>query len=312
MQELVSSGRVLFGEDESKIVELKVYAHEFEDKLPSVIELDGRVGAYDIRDEFPEAPRAFTNPKPIRLLSQLFDFVLSGDCDLALDFFAGSGTTARAVAALNERDQGRRRFALVQLPEPLDPDAKDQRIAANFCDTLGKRRNIAELTKERLRRAAKKVKSENPLFSGDLGFRVFKLDSSNLRTWEPDRSDVQGSLEAHASPIKPGRSEQDLLYELLLKLGLELTVPIEAREIAGKRVHSVGAGTLMACLAEQIARDEIEPLAQGITAWHAALAPAGDTQLVFRDAAFEDDVAKTNLVAILVQAGFKEALIRSL
>ena len=110
--------------------------------------------------------------------------------------------------------------------------------------------------------------------------------------------------------IKPGRSEQDILYEVLLKLGLDLCVPIESRAIAGKSVRSIGGGTLIACLDEKITRKDIEPLVHGITVWHDELAPAADSTVVFRDSAFEDDVAKTNLTAILEQRGLKN--VRSL
>lgn len=175
---------------------------------------------------------------------------------------------------------------------------------------MGKPPNIAELTKERIRRAAAKIKVDTPLFAGDLGFRVFKLDSSNIRAWEPDRDDLDRTLLDHQEHLKEGRTEQDILYELLLKLGLDLCVPIETKAIAGKAVHSIGGGVLLACLATQITRVDIEPLAQGIVAWHQALAPAGDTTCVFRDSAFADDVAKTNLAAILNQHGI--ANVRSL
>jgi len=107
-----------------------------------------------------------------------------------------------------------------------------------------------------------------------------------------------------------GRTESDILNELLLKLGLDLCVPIEKHSIQGKDVHSVGGGVLMACLAERITRDDVEPLAQGIIAWHEERQPAGDTTCVFRDSAFADDVAKTNLAAILEQRGIQS--VRSL
>jgi adenine-specific DNA-methyltransferase len=148
------------------------------------------------------------------------------------------------------------------------------------------------------------------MFSGDVGFRVFKLNSSNIRAWDPDRDDLTGSLMDSVEHVKLDRSEQDVLYELLLKLGLELTVPIEKKSIAGKTVHSIGAGTLVVCLAPSIARGEVENLALGIVEWHKALAPAGDTTVVFRDNAFSDDVAKTNLTAILEQHGLEN--VRSL
>ena len=176
-----------------------------------------------------------------------------------------------------------------------------RKLSADFCDRLGKPRNIAELTKERLRRAAKKIKDENPMFTGDLGFRVFKLDTSNIRAWEPDRDNLEGTLLDSIDHIKPDRSEEDILYELLLKLGHDLCVPIQTRTIAGKSVRAIGTGTLIACLDEKITRKEVEPLALGIAEWHTQLSPAGDNTVVFRDSAFEDDVTKTNLAAILKQ-----------
>lgn len=245
----------------------------------------------------------FPFPKPTELLKAIFEQA-SGPDDIVVDFFAGSGTSGHAVMAQNAKDGSSRRHILVQLPEPLDHSDKDQALAAEFCDTLGKPRNIAELTKERLRRAAKKIKDENPMFAGDLGFRVFKLDSSNIRAWEPDRDDLDKTLLESVEHLQPGRTESDVLYELLLKLGLDLCVPIETRTLGGKDVHAVGGGVLMACLAEKIERGEVEALALGIVEWHKALAPAGDTTCVFRDSAFADDVAKTNLVAILAQHGF--------
>ena len=121
--------------------------------------------------------------------------------------------------------------------------------------------------------------------------------------WEPDRDNLDGTLLESIEHIKSDRTEEDILYELLLKLGLDLCVPIEVQTIAGKVVRSIGAGTLIACLDESIDRDDIEPLASGISDWHAELAPAGDSTVVFRDSAFVDDVAKTNLTAILEQHG---------
>lgn len=309
MDAMLAEGQILFGDDEKKIIELKVYASEFEEKLASVIELDGRLGAYDLKEDFPSEGKVFSNPKPVRLFTTFFPFLLKRDGDVVLDFFAGSGATAKAVFELNSRDHVRRRVVLVQLPEPLDPSDKEQKIPARLCDQLGKPRNIAEITKERLRRAAKKIKDENPMFAGDLGFRVFKLDSSNIQAWEPDRDDLPKTLEESAEHLKKGRSENDILFELLLKFGLDLTIPIEEKTIASKTVHSIGAGTLIVCLSEKIT-NEVEPLALGIVAWHKELAPVGETSIVFRDSAFANDVAKTNLTAILQQHGLEN--VRSL
>ena len=247
----------------------------------------------------------FNNPKPTRLLEKIIELSLGDATDkgIILDFFAGSGTTGHAVLARNASDCGRRRYILVQLPEQLDSAKADQKAAVGYLEMLRRPRNIAELTKERLRRAAAKIKTENPTFSGDLGFRVFKLDTSNIRAWEPDRDNLERSLLANVEHIKPDRSEDDILYELLLKLGLDLCVPIERRSIQGKSVYSIGAGTLIACLDVKIDGKDVESLANGITGWYADLAPAGDTTVLFRDSAFADDVAKTNLTAILEQHG---------
>jgi len=245
----------------------------------------------------------FSFAKPSSLIGYLCEITRTRDEDVVLDFFAGSGTTGHAVYTRKVAENTNLHFILVQLPEKLDIDDKDQKEAASFCDKLNKPRNIAEVCKERLRRAANKIKAENPMFTGDLGFRVFKLDSSNIRAWEPHSNDLPKTLEESVDHLKMNRTEPDILYELLLKLGLDLCVPIEQMKIAGKTVHSIGAGVLLTCLAEKITREDVEPLAQGIIAWHKKLAPAGETACVFCDAAFADDVAKTNLAAILYQNG---------
>jgi adenine-specific DNA-methyltransferase len=242
-----------------------------------------------IRELFGESADVFDTPKPVRLIQRLIAMSESNSHDdIFLDFFAGSGTTGHAVMNQNAADTGSRRYILVQLPEFLD------RMDYKF---------LSQVTAERLRRAGVRIKTENPLFAGDLGFRVFKLDSSNIRAWEPDRDNLAQSLLDATDHLKANRSEQDILFELLLKLGLDLTIPIEQKTIAGKTVHSIGAGVLLVCLAPQIAAAEVEPLALGLVDWHQQLAPVGDSQLVFRDSAFADDVAKTNLTAILQQHG---------
>ena len=252
MDDLLNSNKVIFGSDEQKIVELKVYAHEYQEKLSSVLELDGRLGAYDLRTLFPLEGKIFSNPKPVRLLTTILPFLLRSDGDIVMDFFAGSGTTASAILGLNHRDSVRRRYILVQLPQPLDPSTQGEKTAADLCDKISKPRNIAELTKERLRRAGRKIKAENPGSAADLGFRVFKMDSSNVKTWEPEPDDLEQALLDHLDHIKEDRSEQDILYELLLKRGLDLCAPTETRELAAKQAYAVADGELLACLAERI------------------------------------------------------------
>jgi adenine-specific DNA-methyltransferase len=218
--------------------------------------------------------------------------------DIVMDFFAGSGTTGHAAYKLNSEDEGNRRFILVQLPEPIeDADARGFK-------------NISELTKERLRRAGARAKGESASPSLDAGFRVFKLDTSNIRPWNPNPVDLPGSLFANLVHIEPGRSNDDVLYEVLLKLGLDLCVPMEQKQIVGKSVHSIGGGTLLACLDEHIGVADAESLALGMAQWRAEQGTATETTAVFRDSAFENDVAKSNLAAILQQHGIKH--VRSL
>lgn len=248
-----------------------------------------------VSELIPDSP--FTFPKS---LWAVYDSLLAATGNdpnaIVLDFFAGSGTTGHAVMELNKDSGGSRRFILIQLPEP---------VAGNAAF-----RTISEVTTARLKAAGQRIKTENPLLAGDVGFRVFKLDSSNIREWDPDREDLPKSLLESVDHLKADRTEMDVLYELLLKFGLDLCVPIEKTEIWGKDVHSIGGGVLLACLADKITRDQVEPLADGIVRWHRDLAPAGDTTCVFRDSAFVDDVAKTNLAAILNQHGL--ANVRSL
>ena len=238
--------------------------------------------------------------KPLKLLDRLLR-ACTDSSDLVLDFFSGSCTTAHATLALNKEDAGKRKFIMVQLPEQLDGAPKSKRTGFS---------TLADLGRERIRMAGGEIRTENPAYSGDLGFRVFKLATSNIRAWEPDRDDLEGTLLDSIDHIKPDRSEDDILYELLLKLGLDLCVPIERRTIAGKPVHSIGAGILLTCLAKRIAREDVESLALGIADWHDELAPVGDSTVVFRDSAFVDDIAKTNLTAILDQRGLGQ--VRSL
>ncbi|AKO96669.1 Adenine specific DNA methylase Mod [Marinovum algicola DG 898] len=301
MKSLLAEGKILFGDDHDKIVELKVYAKEFQEKLPSVFELDGRLGPYDVKALFPEFKKAFDNPKPVKFLQSFLPFLAKDANDIVLDFFAGSCSTAHALMELGAKDESSRRFIMVQLPELCGEKSEPAKAGIS---------RISELSKERIRRAAKKIKGDFPEYSGDLGFKVFKLDSSNIRAWNPDVADLEKSLLDHAEHLVEGRSEQDVLYELLLKRGVDLSVPIEEKKIAGKIVYSIGFGVLFACLDDKIATDEIEPLALGITSWHAELEPASDTQVVFRDSAFADDIAKTNMTAILEQNGI--AHVRSL
>lgn len=317
MLELIRSGQVWFGADGTSKPRRKRYLSEVSDGVvPETMWFHKDCGhnqeaTQEVKALFADLGIPFSNPKPTRLLRQTMAIgTSSNSADIILDFFAGSGTTGHATFAQNAADGGNRRYVLVQLPEPLDPETKEQKFAAECCSKLHKPCNIAELTKERLRRAGKMIREENPLFSGDLGFRVFKLASSNIRAWDPNRDNLAENLEASIEHLKTDRTEQDILFELLLKLGLDLCVPIETKKVTGGKkhaheIHSIGSGSLLVCLSTAIPQTDVEPLALGLVAWHRELKPAGETTVVFRDSAFVDDVAKTNLTAVLNQHGLE-------
>jgi adenine-specific DNA-methyltransferase len=300
-KEEVKSGNIVFGPDETTVPSARRNLFEKDDQVMRSVTFSYAQKATNDFAKIFDGEKVFDNPKSIVDLERIIDYTTDAG-DVILDFFAGSGTTAHAALLVSQKKATARHCILVQLPEPLDASNKDQKVAAEFCRRNNLAGNLAEICKERVRRAARTIRANNPMFSGDTGFRVFKLDTSNIREWDPNRDDIAGTLEKAVEHLKTDRNEQDVLIELLLKLGLELTVPIEEKKIAGKTVYNIGVGTLIACLDSKIAAKEVEKLANGIAAWHKELAPAGETVVVFRDSAFADDVAKTNLTAILEQA----------
>lgn len=248
--------------------------------------------------------KVFDFPKSIDFLRTCVLLGTKGD-DIVLDLFSGSGAAAQAVMQQNAMDGERRRFICIQLPEPLDPSEKKQKVAAALCDKLGLPRKISELTKERIRRAGAKIKTDTPLFNGDTGFRAFKLDYSNIRAWQPNSDDLEQTLLEHQEHVVSGRSASDLQHEILLKLGLDLCVPIQERAIAGQLVQFIGGGVLVTCLSERLKLAEAMAVAESIPSWLNEMGTAGEVTCVFRDSAFDDDVTKTNVAAILQQADLR-------
>ena len=312
MARLIQEDRIIWPASKDGRPRRKAFLDEFDSAFTGFSTIIGeglftRHGTAAIDELF--ETRIFDFPKPVGLLKTIVEQG-SSESDLILDFFAGSGTMGQAVFEINAEKQSHRRFILVQLPEPLSTEDRDQKTAADYCEQLGKPKNIAELTKERLRRAGAKSKSSIPLISLDTGFRVFKLDSSNIKRWDPSPTNISQALIEEADHIISDRGQADIVYEILLKLGLDLAVPIESRTIAGKTVGSIGSGVLMVCLADEIESREVEAIAQGIVKWNKELCPTGDVSCVFRDSAFENDVAKANMAAILEQHGI--AKVRSL
>jgi adenine-specific DNA-methyltransferase len=217
-------------------------------------------------------PKGFSTPKPVRLICRIIELGM-GKNDIMMDFFAGSGATGHAVLDQNKQDGGKRNFILVQLPEPLDPSDKEQETATKFCDSISKPRNIAEITKERVRRVIKKLKDSDmgkldlkDAQKQDLGFRVFKLTESNFKSWNAqvpkDATALEKQLELHVDHIREDRTADDILYEILLKSGFSLTTPVETLTLAGKTVHSVAGGLLFVCLERALTLELIRAMAE--------------------------------------------------
>ena len=248
-----------------------------------------QIGSHELNEL--EIPFDFS--KPSTLVQYLIQISRTEKDDIVLDFFAGSGTTAQSVMKQNSIDSGCRKFILVQLPEKIDPKKSAHSLGYE---------TLADLAKERIRRIGNKISSQasNSL---DVGFKVLKLSNSNIKAWCSERNNLEQSLLSHEEHLIEGRTEKDILYELLLKRGIDLTVQIKIREITGRTIYSIGYGVLFACLDETISKDQVEDLGQGIVDWYQELAPSSDSHVFFRDSAFSDDVSKTNMVAILEQNG---------
>ena len=283
MANMISEGRILFGSDHNQILQVKQYLEDYRGKLSSVVHLDSRAGANELARLFEGDRKVFTNPKPVAFLKPIFEFVLNPG-DILLDFFCGSASSAQAVIEL-ARDCGDSiRHMMVQLPEPTG--RKDYET-------------IPEISRARLRALASQGSSDTPKI--DSGFRAFSLASSNLKTWDAEFHSIETDLVESIDHIKSDRSEQDVLFELLLKYGLDLAIPIETRSIDGQEVFVIGAGALVVCLAADVALDVVN----GIAALKTELKPAV-MRVVFKDSGFASDVVKTNATQILKQAGIDD------
>ena len=300
MQELLKNGLIVFGENEQKQPERKYYLHEnMVENIPSILQFAGSDDAL-----LKELMIPFYNPKPVNFVKQIIQYFSSND-DIVMDFFAGSATTSHAVMKLNSEGNGNRKFIVVQLPENCDQDTEAFKAGYKNVSNIAKKRiyRVSRILQENLEKLNNKAKISLSIIEGaDLGFKVFKLSSSNINAWNPDRSDLEETLLVHQEHLIEGRSEQDILYELLLKRGIDLAVPVESRQAAGKAIYSIGHGALFACLDESITSDQVEEIAQAVVEWYRELAPE-DTHVFFRDSAFTDDVAKTNMAVILEQNG---------
>lgn len=260
-EELIADNRIYFGDDGNNVPRLKRFLNELQNGMtPTTIWKfqdvgHNQEGRQELKKLFDDKGY-FDGPKPVRLLSRILQIANTQKDSLVLDFFSGSATTAHAVMQLNAEDGGNRKFIMVQLPEKTDE--KSEAYKAGY-------KNICEIGKERIRRAGQKIKEENKDKEGieklDTGFRVLKLDSSNMEDvyYTPQEFTMQSLFTEN---VKADRTGEDLLFQVMLDLGIELSAKIETRQIAGKTVHIVDDNYLVACFDRDVTEAAIKEIAQ--------------------------------------------------
>jgi len=294
MQELIADNRIWFGVDGNNTPRLKRFLKETQQgRVPETILFHEDVGhtqsaTQEVKSLFND--KFFDYPKPIKLINHLLLLFTDKQKDIILDFFSGSATTAHAVMQLNAEDGGNRKFIMVQLPEKTDE--KSEAYKAGY-------KNICEIGKERIRRAGEKIVQETGRTDLDIGFKVFKLDSSNVKTWDPDFENLEQTLFDMQDNIKEDRTKEDLLYEILLKIGLPLTTPIEEIDYKGKTIYNVGFGSVLLCLEDEIDLDIVNEM---IKHQSEHMTP----KVIFKESGFINDSVKTNAIQTLKKNGITD------
>lgn len=292
MLERIKNDEVLFGQDETTIPLKKSYLEEVDSivKTP-VLYKDGRAASITLKAIFGDV--IFNNPKDHIVLADLISYCLQRDKEaIVLDFFSGSSSTAHAVLELNKTDNGNRRFIMVQLPEILDlekatnPVAKQTiKRAIDFLNSIGKPLTIAEIGKERIRRIGKNFSAINSQL--DVGFRSLRIDTSNMADvyYAPDMLD-KANLDLFVNNIKPDRTAEDLLFQVMQDWGVDLALPITRQTIQGKDIFFVDGNALVACF------DAHQRIDEGLVK---ELAKHEPLRVVFRDDGFKDSAVKINV-----------------
>ena len=285
IKKMIKENAIIWGDGDSMPM-VKRYLCDVQDGLVPITLFsrefagDSSQAKKQIDSLFNECKGIFDYTKPVKLVSRLLQ-IGSTSGDIILDFFSGSATTAHAVMQLNAEDGGHRKFIMVQLPEQTDE--KSEAYKAGY-------KTICEIGEERICRAGKKIKDESPLTTTDLdiGFRVFKVDSSNMEDVYYRPADYnQGQMELFADNIKPDRTPEDLLFQVMLDLGILLSSDIQETEIAGKKVFSVADGYLIACFDKDVTEETVKAIAQKQPVY-----------AVFRDSSMASDSVATNFEQI--------------
>lgn len=277
MEQMLAEGRIIFGTDETTTPRRKMFLDEQEDQAIRSLVVHERASATSAVAGLMGAA-VFDNPKDTRVLAKWINAVTGANPDaVVLDFFGGSGSTAQAVMELNGVDGGQRRFVLVQLDEPVAVDSVAQREGYS---------TIAEIARERLRRAGAKLRANAGLMGDalDIGFRALRVDSTNMADSLATADDlIQLSLADAVGSVKPDRTDEDLLFQVLLDWGLSLSEPIAAAEVAGRHVLAVADDALVACFADEVTDAVVKEIAN-----------RHPLRAVFLDAGFVSDAARIN------------------
>lgn len=330
-KELLADNRIIFPRGGDGMPRKKYFRYEREEEGQCATnwwtheQFGHNQGANDCMTSLFGVKNVFSNPKPVELIRGLIQIANVKDNDIVLDFFSGSATTAHALMLINSEDNQRRHFILVQLPENLDENINSAigktkaqlKVSIDFLETINKPHTLSEIGKERIRRAGAKILAEmnennqqlelgaeeKPL--PDIGFKVFKLDTSNLKTWdntlvaEDDMQLLLDRMNGMIHRVKSDRSDMDMVCEIMLKLGVPLDCSVEKIEFNGKAAYTVGKDCLLLiCLAENVQPEDVEAMAE--------YAPA--KVIIARDS-FADDTAMSNAHYILRDRGIELKLV---
>ncbi|MBB5322933.1 adenine-specific DNA-methyltransferase [Anoxybacillus tepidamans] len=293
MQQKIDEGRIIFPIKDDGRPREKKYLSELGSRFTGFSSvLTDEVGftlngSREVREIF--GGKYFDFPKPVSLVKSILE-QSSEKNSIILDFFSGSATTAHAVMQLNAEDGGNRKFIMVQLPEPTAENSEAYKAGY---------KNICEIGKERIRRAGEKIVQETGKNDLDIGFKVFTLDSSNIKTWDPDFENLKQDLFDYKDNMKEDRTKEDLLYEILLKIGLPLTTPIEEIDYNGKTIYNVGFGAVLLCLENDIDLDIVHEMMKHKSEH---LSP----KVIFKESGFMNDSVKINAIQTLKKNGIND------
>ena len=295
LKEWIKEDRVDFGENENSVPTVKAYLKDREYAVPySVFYQDGRAASKRLAALMGD--KVFENPKDEEVIKRIIEFCGTNDGDIILDFFSGSATTAHAVFWANVEQNLNRRFILVQIPELIDASKgseKSKKVAKNainLLDSMKVPHTICEIGKERIRRAGAKIKADSPLTTQhlDTGFRVLKLDSSNMKeVFYSPKETSQLELFRYVDNVKDDRTSEDLLFQVMLELGATLDSKIEESKVDGKTIYNVADGYLVACFDQKVTDDVVT-----------AIAKIQPMYAVLRDTSLADDATATNFEQI--------------